>query len=307
MNEPKLRIGVVFAPDAPIFSPDKTSSDPEDVYFGPLLRGFRKAADDFDVILIYTRQEPAGYLDFTRDEAVDGLVLLTFGLADFPMYSDLRSSAIPFVIVGVSTPEGEAAKLPCVDASNIEGGRMAARYLLDLGHRDLGCINLAGGFANHSDRMYGFIDEIKASGVPVDYDHILVDDGYVWPLFEERIAEWLSGLKTRGALPTAIFACDFIMAEALYAAMKRVGAGIPDEVSVIGFDDPPPGRIVTPALTTVRQPIEAIAARAIERLVDSLREEAPGSARRQQPKPIVGNLILPTELIVRKSTSPPRA
>lgn len=298
MKNDAMRIGVVFAPDAPIYSPEKTSDDAADVYFGPLLRGLSAAAEEHGLELVYTRLAPSEYLQFARAQSVNGLILLTFGLDDFEELSVLRSNKIPHVVVGVSAPKGAEARFPCVDASNIEGGRMAAKHLLELGHRKLACVNLAGNFANHCDRMHGFLQEIKDEGITVDFDRVFVDEGYVWPLFEDQMADWIRALIDRDNLPTAIFACDYLMAEALYKVLHRFDLNIPSDISVIAFDDPPPGRLMTPPLTTVRQPIETIAARAVGRLVEAL-------ADRAHPSEIVGPLVLPTELIVRESTSAP--
>ncbi len=108
-----------------------------------------------------------------------------------------------------------------------------------------------------------------------------------------------TGMRAAGHLlgsdprPTAIFACNDNMALGVYAAAQRAGLRIPDELSVVGFDDLVEARVASPPLTTVRQPVVELGATAMRSLLD-LRSGQPTSRRRE----------LPTELVIRGSVAP---
>jgi DNA-binding LacI/PurR family transcriptional regulator len=287
---------VVFSPRSPVYRPEHVIFDAEQVYFGPLLGGLEKGARRHGVELVYTQAVPEELLDFVAAEKIDALLLMLFHLYDVAVLEALQEKGIPYVAIGVSPPPGGEHLLACIDASNHEGGRLAARHLIDLGHRKLGCVNLAGSFVNHCDRMQGYLDEIKGAGIEIDFDHVLIHVEYNVKLFADRIDTWIEHLVATDNLPTALFVCDFTMTSATINALQLWNIDIPGRISIVGFDDPPSAAQLNPPLTAVKQPVEALALRAVERLV-AAHAEASG-------KMVAGTEWLPVELTARQSSAP---
>lgn len=307
MNIDKLRIGVIFDPWAAvdIRSAAVFCNDPEDIYFGPLTRAIddawgqmRLTASGREVCLHYAKVAPENYAAYARDHELGGLILISPTMALLDGLRHFADNNIPYVAIG-GIP-GPGADVSCIDASNVDAGKMAADYLIGLGHKRLGCVNLATDYTNHSDRMEGFQEAIIAAGLEVDYDLFLTDVGYEWYEFSNRTVDWFEHLTDRGDAPTAIFAVDFLMAEAALTGLAKNGWRVPDKISVIGFDDPPAAAQRTPPLTTIRQPVAAMGRRAVEKLVDALQDP-------YNPKMVPGIELLPTELTIRGSTAPPTA
>jgi len=137
--------------------------------------------------------------------------------------------------------------------------------------------------------MQGFLEAAATAGYPVDAAFAPVHEEYRYDLFPRIIDEWIEGLHTP---PTAVFACDFNMAETLMNVLDVRGIAVPGDVSVLGFDDPPAATRLHPQLTTVRQPLAAMGARAAERLTAAV----------GRPGPVEGGVhIFPTEIVLRGS------
>lgn len=180
--------------------------------------------------------------------------------------------------------------LPTVGATNWSGGYSATEYLVSLGHRAIGII---GGLSSHRysrARLDGYRSALAAAGIP--WDGQLV-----------READWTRAGALRAALellhlpdpPTAIFACSDRMALGVYEAAASMGLHIPDQLSVVGFDDLPEARWLSPALTTVRQPVREMGRTAARMLLRLLNGEELESQR----------LELSTVLVERGSTTHP--
>jgi len=292
-----LKIAAIFGPHGPNILEGSLDFDPEDIFFGPLLRGVEAELDGrarLDLVSAY----PADYLKLATTGGYDALMILATELSELPTLRALTDAGIVFVAVGASFG-GPNADLPTVDCANREGGAAAARHLIELGHRELGCINLATDHLDHSDRMHGFIESAKAAGCPVEADRCLMNDGYRYDLFHELIGEWVHRLILRRKMPTAILGCDFNMARTAMDVLYARAVDVPIDVSVMGFDDPPSADKQIPPMTTVRQPVREMGTVAARRIMDALLDPA---GRR----PVVGRHTLPTELVVRDSTVPPR-
>lgn len=188
---------------------------------------------------------------------------------------------------------------PGITNVRIDGHAAAAamtRHLLQLGHRRIGFIH---GHPNHTasaERFKGFLTALEEHGL-----------GFADAAVEQGCFTYRSGLAAaerlldRPSPPTAIFASNDDMAAAVVNVAHRRGLAVPHDLSVVGFDDTSPATTVWPELTTVRQPISAMAEAAVELLVQQLR------ARRQGNEACVTERVLSHELIVRDSCAPPRA
>ncbi|MFB9721042.1 LacI family DNA-binding transcriptional regulator [Planobispora longispora] len=216
--------------------------------------------------------------------AVDG-VLLVGARERHPLVVTLGASGIPVRCVG-RPPDG--VELPYVDMDNYDGGKQAAEHLLLGGRRAIAAIAGPPGLPAARDRLEGFtrtLTQAGMAGVPVAYGDFTHSSGV-------HAVQWL--LRRMPHLD-AVFAASDVMAAAAVQTLRRAGRRVPDDVAVIGFDDAPIARRASPTLTTVRQPVEELAALAARLLLGSMGAD-PGAAKQAGANP-----TLPTELVVRES------
>ena len=200
----------------------------------------------------------------------------------------LRSAGIPVVEIwdcGAAAPIDRA-----VGFSNIEAGRAAARHLIALGHRRIGAIGGPERFWSANARLDGYRTALMRSGLPVDEELVVRGE---FAVSDGRDRARL--LLDRPDPPTAIVAGNDNQAFGVLQALGERGLRVPDEVSLVGFDDAV-AAWATPPLTTIRQPLAAMTAAGLR----MLRMDADGAAA--QPE----HVELATSLAVRDSTAPPR-
>ncbi len=215
------------------------------------------------------------------DRRADGMVVIYEG----------ETSELPELAARTSVPvvflDRPVEGLVSVATDNYLGGTLAARHLLSLGHARIGALVGDGGVANIRARMGGFTEALAAHGLALA--HTL--HGSQNLTLGERAAE-LMHLPER---PTAIFATNDIVAVGAWRALLTHGFRIPEDVSLIGFDNIDMGRLLLPPLTTVAQDISALGARAAELILHPTAPEA--HAR---------SVVIPPRLIQRGSTAAPR-
>ena len=223
---------------------------------------------------------------------LEGVILMP-PLGDHPVIlAKLKDAAIPIVRVA---PKRDLNATPSVGIDDYAAARQVTGHLLGLGHRRIGFILGRPEHGATEQRYLGFIDEMRARSVPVDFD--LVQTGN----FEFADGLVCAERMLRAAQPpTAIFASNDDMAAAVVSIARKFGLELPRQLSVTGFDDAPVASMIWPELTTVRQPVAAMA-----RLAASLIIEC-SPRRRGSPTPIPRH-VLAHDFIVRSSTAPPRA
>lgn len=285
-----LRIGVMLERMTPDNVPEEGWGD--NFYYGPLFQGIRDGLLGRPVETLHAHLPRAEYGGFYRDEGLDGMVLIAHCLDDLPALRRLAAQGVRFVAAGLSSLDAADAALPCVDTDNVRGASEAVRHLLGLGHRRIALVNLATRNSNHADRLEGYRRAMAAAGLAVSPADMVLFPTHDSGRFEDQIEDWLLRVRAAGPLPTAIFACDYLMALATLRVLRRHGLGVPEDVSLVAFDDPLSAAHLTPPLTTVRQPVYRLGRRAALRLLQTLQGES-------RPP---GMEILPTELIVREST-----
>jgi DNA-binding LacI/PurR family transcriptional regulator len=200
----------------------------------------------------------------------------------------LERQRIPFVVV--DTDSATTASVPTVGSNNWNGGLLAARHLLDLGHRRIAIISGPEDVLCSRARIAGFRSAHDEAGVLVDpdlvrYGNFYVDAGYEYGL----------ELLGRPDRPTAIFAGSDMQAMGVLRAARKLGLDVPRDVSVIGYDNLPVAAWIGPALTTVNQPLRDMAGTATRMLLDIARGVELSTSR----------IDLVTELVVRETTAPP--
>jgi DNA-binding LacI/PurR family transcriptional regulator len=197
---------------------------------------------------------------------------------------------IPFVVFDPTTELPD--DVPFVGATNWRGGRSAARHLIELGHRRIAMIGGSDDVLCCRARRAGYETVMEAAGLVVTPDLVVSaaltrEGGYA-------AARTLLG---RGDRPTAIFSANDLQALGVYQAAREAGLRIPEDLSVVGFDDLPVVAWVDPPLTTIHQPLTEMAVVATELAL---------ALSRGEKLPQIG-LELATSLTVRGSTAPPAA
>ena len=265
----------------------------ESAYIGEIIRGIDEelVSASYDLML-YTahrrRTRESAYVAALTQGMADGLLLVL--PRDPSAYLEtLRQRGFPYVLID---HQGVDDVGPAVGATNRQGGYDATRHLIELGHRRIGFIT---GRLEHGcsrDRLAGYQAALTEHGL--DADPQLVREGDFTQPAGFRAARELLALLER---PTAIFASNDVMAFGVMEAARVGGLRIPEDISIVGFDDIPQALHVHPPLTTIRQPLEQmgrLAARMLLRQIDDRRQPAE-------------RIDLPTELIVRDSCRAPAA
>jgi DNA-binding LacI/PurR family transcriptional regulator len=215
-------------------------------------------------------------------------VIAVFSDLNESIRGQLKTRGIPLVVID---PTGEPAHdTPSIGATNWNGGLTATRHLLGLGHKRIAVIAGPEGVLCSRARLDGFRAAMDAAGAEID--PTLISHGRFQ--VEEGIERGRALLRRKDR-PTAIFAGDDLQALGVYQAARELRLHIPEDLSIVGFDDLPAAQWVGPPLTTIRQPLVDMAVTASELVLALARGEHPAQTR----------IELATELIVRESTAPP--
>ncbi len=262
-------------------------------YFSAILAGAAEALYQQDMRLVLS---PTQHL---YDREVSLLERLTHGATDgalivlpeesSPELEHLLDEGYRFVVVDPRTRLAE--RVPSISAAHTAGADQAMRHLLDLGHRRIGAITGIPDWVASEKRVQGYHAGLAGAGILPDPELIVAGD---WEIDGGVAAA--TRLLSLPEPPTAIFAFNDNMAVGALRVARARGLRVPEELSVIGFDDVELANVVAPTLTTIRQPLAELGRMAVDRLVrliDGQRFEAL-------------NVELGTRLIVRESTGPVR-
>ncbi|MFD8910103.1 LacI family DNA-binding transcriptional regulator [Streptomyces sp. NPDC059575] len=218
-------------------------------------------------------------------------VILVLSDLDDAQRALLTSRRIPFVVLDPAGDPG--ADVPSIGATNWQGGLAATRHLIDLGHTRIGAISGPSRMMCSRARLDGYRAALETAGLPVD--PALVKAGDFHHDSGRRLGLELLRAPDR---PTAVFAGNDLQALGLYEAARELSLRVPEDLSVVGFDDLPVARWVGPPLTTVRQPLTEMAEAAARLVLDLGRTDSASASTRVE---------LATSLVVRSSTGAPPA
>jgi DNA-binding LacI/PurR family transcriptional regulator len=291
-------LGYVPSPIARGLSSNRTHSlgivtdDISDFFFGHMVAGAEAEARRRGYFLMIGSVERGdderGYLRLMLERRVEGLILAR---PSVPLIGEhlvaVRNAGVPLVLVGSSRVPG----VVIADTDNRRGGYDATRHLLELGHRRIATILGPAGWQSSVGRREGYRQALRELGVePDDALEEAADD---WGVEAGEAAA--ARLLTRRRKFTALFAHSDLIALGAIARLRRARLRVPEDVSVVGFDDLPVAAVVDPPLTTVHQPMQEVGALAAGLLLDQL-----GGARPRR----VRIHLLPTALVPRGSTRP---
>ncbi|AZI59556.1 LacI family transcriptional regulator [Nakamurella antarctica] len=217
------------------------------------------------------------------DQGVDAMVVIAPSVALLAA-AEAASTRCPMVLISADVASCKTFHTASVD--NEDGARKLTKHLIDLGHRDI--VHLAGptAFMESRARIRGWSAELTSAGLPAD--RIFDGDWTAGRGYE------VGGLLLKERLPTAVFAANDQMALGLIRAFTEAGIAMPEQVSVVGFDDIAAAAYLSPPLTTLRQDFELLGRRCIQMLTALMAGQA------------VANEVISPEMVIRDSTAPPR-
>ncbi len=219
------------------------------------------------------------YLSRLSGTLIDGAILVT------PTVVDVNYGA-PIVAID---PHAGQSGLPTIDSDNLRGGHLATSHLIDLGHRRIAMITGRPDLQSAQLRETGYRQALAAAGIDVPED--LIAAGDYDPDASAAATRYLLGLPEP---PTAIFAANDVSAIAAMTAATDLGHIVPDDLSIVGFDNIPESALATPSLTTVNQPIQQMGEQSIRLLLELIAGRTPETT----------HITLPTTLITRHTTQP---
>jgi len=223
------------------------------------------------------------YLELTRARHIDGMIILTPRFDDSGL-SALEELEMPCVLMG-QIPD---CKLPFVDIDNRIAAYQAVKHLTELGHRRIACItNAAVAYSSATQRLQGYQDALMEAEIELDERLIRVADFDAPSGFIQ-----MKNLLDEPLDFSAVFVASDNVAIGALAAIAEAGLSVPEDISVVGFDDIPEAAYFRPALTTVHTPAKEIAHESCNLLLRLMKGETPESC----------SIFLPTQLILRQST-----
>jgi len=260
-------------------------------FFTTIARGVEDVANQrgFSVIFCNTDESEAKqveYLNVLVRKQVDGVLLVPARSTDEPIHF-LNRRQVPVVVL-------DRRVSSCIVDSvrgDSEGGAYALmRLLLELGHRRIALLNGPAEVSTAVDRLAGYRRALADAGLACD--ERLIFPGQFTLEAGRRMAQEALALSPR---PTALFATNNFIAIGAYRALREAGLAVPDDISLVAFDDLPSALMLEPFLTVVSQPAYEMGRRATELLLDRLAGAAPADCQ---------EIVLPCEVIVRRSTGP---
>ena len=257
-------------------------------YITENIRGITEEAEraGYYIMFFATHQKLSefNYMKIFNSKAVGGFILMNTGDIEKETIHELSRANIPFVVINNYF---KGMPLNYVDADNIKGAYQAVKYLISKGHTKIACIRGHTGSRNSDDRVKGYLQALKEHRIPVKKDFICIGD-----FMETRGKEAAEKLLQLTQRPTAIFACNDEMALGASHAVIERGLKIPEDIAIIGFDDSRIASIITPSLSTVRQPVYDMGMEATKILVEKMKNP------RMKPR----KKIFHSTLIIRKSS-----
>jgi LacI family transcriptional regulator len=268
-------------------TPDQVFSDR---FLPEVLHGLSKAASvqGYHILIEpVPPDDPSSYLRLIRERHVDGVVL------SGPRFDDqdlvrAHTDDTPVVLMGQLPSSG----LPFVDVDNVGGALLATQHLIALGHRRIAFIsNAKAAYTASAHRLNGYQKALAEAGLPCDESLIRYGD-FTAASGEAAMADVLATARPH---PTAVFVASDTVAIGALKAIRTAGLTVPGDIALAGFDDVPLAELIDPPLTTVRLPAYGLGWGAADMLIRLINHDVI-----HEP-----NVLLETELIVRKSSGAP--
>lgn len=253
-------------------------------YFPTLLRGISEVANsrDYPTLLWLGEDDDAQAFRqrILRNRLMDGLIIAS-ATVDDPLITGLTANRMPFVMV--ERPADSASPISYVSVDNVQAAQAAVEHLISLGRKRIATITGPLDNVDGIDRLKGYKLALKNDGRAIE--DVLISEGRF-----DRRSGYLAMKRLIPQGVDAVFVASDTMAMSALSAIAEAGLKVPEDISVVGFDDVYPSQQhISPQLTTIRHPIQEKGARATELLLDMLDGQIDGSRQ----------ILLPTQLVIR--------
>lgn len=276
--------------------------DVTDPFCPPILRGIESTLYSASYVSVFAdahndRSRFERYLEMMLQRRVEGLIVLANWLVvDIGLLADLKSKSIPTVVIGRQLAAGSVSS---VMVDNERGGRMALEHLFALGHRKIAVIRGPKAVGDSALRWKGIRSFAQSVGLTLDPQLVIDQPDLTDPTEGFDSAQKLTEeLLARKPNFTALLAYDDVTALGAMSMLARQGIKVPEQCSVIGFDDVVPAAFANPPLTTIRQPMHVMGATAATTIAEAI------TALEEKRDFIAVHRRLSPELVVRQSTCP---
>ncbi len=258
-----------------------------DAFFSQMVKGAEDYLNQHDYMIMLCnssndKEREDRYVEELLHRAVDGLIIASPNILASEVFERMREKKKPYILLDRQRNEQKEGRIAVDD---YEGGYKATKHLLELGHRKIGIIISDNSFYNVFERYEGYLACMEEAGITVQEDWIATGD-------QTMRGGFFAGDKLLKSGVTGVFATNDLMAVGLYRFLFDKGIKIPDDLSVIGFDDIELSEFMSPPLTTIRQPIYEIGAIAAEFLLRKI----------AYPEEKMKNRLLDLTLVKRGST-----
>ncbi|RZT16512.1 LacI family DNA-binding transcriptional regulator [Fictibacillus sp. BK138] len=272
-------IGVMFAEDNEVGM--------KHPFFSAIIESFRKNAEREGYDLIFAsrnlRNRDISYLEHFSYRGVDGIVVICSDSQD-PQVQEMINSTIPIVVIDMNNQN-----CSLVYSDNIEGGKLAVNYLHSLGHTKIAHIAGDPSTDAGAERIKGYNKAMNDLKLPIPEGYLI--NGGLFSINEGK--EAMEKLLLLDDVPTAVFVAGDHMAIGAIEVIKEKGLRVPEDISIIGYDDIEMAAYITPKLTTIKQDTDMIGFQAAQLLMNQI----------LQKKKLVVSKKIPVELIIRESCS----
>ncbi|UJF32387.1 LacI family DNA-binding transcriptional regulator [Paenibacillus hexagrammi] len=260
-------------------------------FYTTLSRGAEDAARKYGYRLLFgnsdeTLEKEADYINTILATRVDGVLIAPTGDSSLPNLERLQSSSVPFVLLDREVPGMEA---DLVLGDSRDGARRLVEHLSDLGHRRIAMVNGVSTTSSARLRLQGYLDGMKLNDLPVHEGYM--HESSFRPIDDySHIEAWLDHMQP---FPTAILAGNNVLAVETIRMLHKRGLRVPEDISVVGFDDLGPFSEVDPFLTVISQQAYQFGYTGTQMLIERIQS-------RDQPDPWK-KIVLPSDLLVRRS------
>ncbi len=256
--------------------------------FSELVKGMEDKSGEsgYNVLLCnsyLSHKKELDYLEILRDKEVDGIIFLTTN-ETAEQTAFFKDFGKPVVVVD---RQFQAMDLPSVGIDDHKAAFTAVNYLINLGHKNIGMVRSALQDRSHGYNRYdGYCKAMEGAGLQVNPDNVIEGDFSVKSGYNAMLK-----LLSSGKPPSAVFFANDLMAVGGIRCITDSGMKVPDDISVMGFDDIPISSMFIPSITTTRQPFFDIGSKAMEKLIDFIHK-----------KEIEQYTVFETDLMLRNST-----
>lgn len=243
-------------------------------FFSELARSIEDRGQELDYNLVicntdYDSEKENNYLALLKQKRVDGFILAS-GFEHLDKVEQLMEEDIPVVIVARDFP---TFSVNAVALDDFMGGYLAAEYLVKLGHENIGVV--ARDLYSNRERLRGFNYVLEEKGLTIHHDfHYIKEADHI-----KAGRKMMTVYSKSEQRPTAIFACNDLLAAGVIQYAKEIGLKVPEDLSIIGFDNTSIATIIEPGLTTIAQPIQGMGKEVMDLMISIIKGERDDKSR----------------------------